>query len=247
MRKLLLIISSAIFLSVTLDACKRGPGDCGDGKENGDETSLDCGPSCKLCPPPIAPEGNYIIGRIGEKFFTEQKDTNLYVSSFKVGNSGYELFSNAGFYQTKKQGNLLIIEDTNIVIGIAQSFVFDTTKIPTALDFISRIDTGYQRFGGLTSNNEISKDGFFILYKNKAAVADSNIVYTTYNGPYNIPNSYVFIKKIERVDKKGDIVSTNPSAIYNLKGEFQCYVYAPDQSKRIFIDKGRFDLNFKIR
>jgi hypothetical protein len=237
MRKYAIIISTALFFVLIFDACKRGPGTCGDGKENGDETSLDCGPTCKLCPPPIAPEGNYIIGRISEKFFTEQKDPNITTPHFRVGNEKYEMYSTAGFYKTKTVGVVTTIQDTNIIIGISQTFSYDTAKVPTAVDFIARIDSGYQQWGGLTLNNEVSKDGFFIIYKNKAKIADSNVVYTTYFGEVYQPGSYLKVKNVK-------LVSENT---YNIIGEYQATVYNKDKSKRIYIDKGRFNLKFKLK
>jgi hypothetical protein len=237
MRKYAIIISTALVFVFTFSACKRGPGTCGDGKQNGEETSLDCGGTCKLCPPPIAPDGNYIIGRISEKFFTEQKDKNITTPNFRVGAEKYELYSTAGFYTTKTVGALTTLEDTNIIIGISQTFTYDTAKIPSAEDFIARIDTGFQPFGGLTLNNEISKTGFFIIYKNKALVADSNEIYTTYFGEFYQPGSYLKVKKIK-------LVSENT---YNIIGEYQCTVYDRLKIKRIYIDKGRFNLNFKVK
>ncbi len=237
MRKLLVIISSAFIILFALDACKRGPGDCGDGKQNGNETTLDCGPSCKLCPAPIAPEGNYIIGRIKDKFFTEQRDSNLTNSNFRIGNDEYELYTTAGFYKTALKDKKLVIEDTNIIIGIAQTFKYDTAIIPTAADFIAKLDTGYQRLGSLTLKNEINKTGFFIIYKNNAAVEDSNIVYSTYYGPFNQPGAQINIKKIKRLS----------NGLHNIIGEFQGTVYDITGSKKIYIDKGRFNLNYKIQ
>jgi hypothetical protein len=237
MRKYVIIISTAMFFVLVFDACKRGPGTCGDGKENGDETSLDCGPTCKLCPPPIAPDGNYIIGRISEKFFTEQKDPNITTSNFKVGNEKYELYSTAGFYKTKTVGAVTTLEDTNIIIGISQSFTYDTAKVPTAADFIARIDTGFQRLATLTLNNEVSKDGFFIIYKDKSKIADSNVVYTNYYGDVAQPGTFIKVKKFKLVKEN----------TYNIIGEYQATVYNKDKSKRIYIDKGRFNLNFKVK
>ncbi len=237
MRKLLVLISSAFFILFSLESCKRGPGDCGDGKENGGETSLDCGPTCKLCPPPIAPDGNFIIGRIQDKFFTEQRDSNLTTSNFRIGNDEFELYTTAGFYKTKTVDKKIVIEDTNIIIGIAQTFTYDTALVPTDADFIAKLDTGSQRLGGLTLNNEISKAGFFIIYKNKALIEDSNAVYTSYYGPFNQPGTVINIKKIKRLS----------SGLHNIIGEFQGTVYDITGSKRIYIDKGRFNLNFKIQ
>jgi hypothetical protein len=231
------IISTALLFVLIFNACKRGPGNCGDGKENGSETSLDCGPSCKLCPPPIAPGGNYIIGRIADKFFTEQADPNLSVASFKVGNDKYEMYSTAGFYTTKKVNGKTVIVRPDLVIGVAHRFTFDTAKVPTVLDFMAKIDSGYQDLGALSYNNEILKDGFFIQYKNKGEPDDTSVIYSNYNNATNQPGSYIKVKRVKRISDD----------VYNITGEYQCTVYHEDLSDRFYIDKGRFNLNFKIK
>ncbi len=230
------IISTALLFIIIFNACKRGPGTCGDGKENGGETSLDCGASCKLCPPPIAPNGNYIIGRIADAFFTEQADPNLSVASFKVGNDKYEMYSTAGFYSTNKI-NGKPVSRPDLVIGIAQTFKYDTAKVPTVQDFIDRIDSGYQNLGALSFKNEVLKDGFFIQYKNKAIIKDTLVIYSNYNNATNQPGSYIKVKRVKRISDD----------VYNITGEYQCAVYHEDLSIRFYIDKGRFNLNFKIK
>jgi hypothetical protein len=233
MRKYSLIFSTVLFLISVLNACKRGPGDCGDGKLNGKETSLDCGAACKLCPPPIAPDGNYIIGRIADVFFTESKDTNISETSFKLLADDYEMYSTGGFYRKRKVG-LNMVTDTNILIGLAQSFKFDTAMIPTAEDFIARIDSGYQTFGGLTLNQGISKNGFFVVYKKQT---NDSPVFASYYGPTNQPGSYLKIKTIKKLKNN----------VYNLIGEYTCTLYTEDRSAKVYIDKGRFNLNFKVK
>jgi hypothetical protein len=235
MRKIGIISATLLFVFI-FDACKRGPGTCGDGKENGGETSLDCGAACKLCPPPIAPDGNYIIGRIAGKFFTEQSNPNLSISSFKVGNDKYEMYSTAGFYSTNKINGKPVTRP-DLVIGVAQTFKYDTANVPTVLDFINRIDSGYQDLGALSLNNEVIKDGFFIQYKNKAIIDDTLVIYSNYNSATNQPGSYIKVKRVKRIS----------DVVYNITGEYQCTIYHEKLNPKFYIDKGRFDLNFKIK
>jgi hypothetical protein len=234
MRTLLFILT---VFSLSLVSCKRGPGDCGDGKQNGDETSLDCGSSCRLCPPPIAPENaNYIIGRKLEVFFIEQKEVNYSNSNFRTGVAGFEWISDGGFY-TKYNANNTLPNDSKlkISIGIAQRFAYDTANVPMADDYIARIDSGLQDFAELSPNNEIIKDGFYIQYQTTKNGKDT--LYTSYHNPFDQKASLIKVKTFKKL---------NDSTL-NVTGEYQATLATFTKDKKAVIDRGRFNLNFRLK